>query len=103
MDCSEGETNDTFRLHGEHPGGEKTRERTRQMPAHRVGESPDELIDVICAKTHRLVVTAAEIDAGEDIVVTHGLAVRVDVDHGAVHLEEGDHFFNIIIDHQGVG
>src|SRR3712207_9523337 len=37
------------------------------------------------------VVGPALVDAGEDVVVARRLAVRVDVDHGAVDLEQGDH------------
>jgi len=49
--------------------------------------SSDELVDVVCPKPVPAIVGAALLDAREHIVEPDGVAIRVDIDHGAIHLE----------------
>ena len=50
--------------------------------------SANEPVDIISAEATLLVVVAAHRDLGEDIFVAQGVAVGIDVEHDAVHLEQ---------------
>lgn len=42
------------------------------------------------------------IDTGEHVIVAGPVAIRVDIDHRAVDLEQCDHFFNMGVDDESV-
>src|SRR5215217_6052853 len=62
----------------------------------------DELVDVVRPKAVHSVVRPAFVDTGEDIVETSHLSIWIHVDHGSIHLEEGDHLLYVGIYHQRV-
>lgn len=63
---------------------------------------PNELVDVRFPKPVTDVMRTAFIDTGEHVIVAGRVAIRVDVDHRAVDLEQCDHFFNMGVDDESV-
>src|SRR5919109_2855420 len=61
-----------------------------------------ELLDELLAEADLRVVLPAEFDPGVDVVVPGRLAVLVDVDHRAVHLEERDRLGDVRVDDERV-
>src|SRR3954447_6587975 len=68
----------------------------------RPSRSPDELIDIVYPHPVSRIVRPAFVDAREDVVVAGRLAVRVDIDYGAVDLEQRDHLLDMRVDDEGV-
>src|SRR3954447_703108 len=63
---------------------------------------PDQLVDIALAQPDLRVVLAAEVDLGEHVLVPQHRAVRIDVDHRAVHLKQRDHLRHVCLDDKGV-
>ena len=63
----------------------------------------DELVDKALAQTDFDIMFAALVDAGEHIVITRAISVRIDIDHRAIDLEHRDHFLDMRINHQSMG
>src|SRR5690554_1606407 len=64
--------------------------------------SADELVDEVDAQPVLLVVGTALVDPREHVVIADRVAVRVDIDHCSVHLEQRDHLLDMLVDHQSV-
>jgi hypothetical protein len=65
--------------------------------------SSDELVDIVCPKPVPAIVGAALLDAREHIVESDRFAIWIDIDHGAIHLEQRDHLVYVRINHEGMG
>lgn len=63
---------------------------------------PNKLIDVIGAESNVRVMRPAFVDPSKDVVITNITTVWVDVNHGAVHLEESNHLFDVWINDERV-
>jgi hypothetical protein len=61
------------------------------------------LVDVVCPKLVAAIMSAALLDLREHIVVSDRLSIWVDIDHGAIHLEQRDHLVYVRINHEGMG
>src|SRR5215203_4467299 len=87
--------------------GEATLKDSQPEPITRHGlstpRSPDELVDIVHPESVRRIVRPAFVDTREDVVVAGRLAVGVDIDHGAVDLEQRDHLLDMRVDDEGVG
>src|SRR5215217_3473885 len=77
-----------------HPDRQKLARRGRSNSAYPLA---DELLDIIRPEPVRRVMGAAFVDAGEDVVVAGRLTVRIDIDHGAVDLEQRDHLLDMCV------
>jgi hypothetical protein len=61
------------------------------------------LIHIARAQTHFFIMGTAQRDLGEDVLIAQHATIGIDIDHYAIHLEQGDHLLHIFIHHQGVG
>ena len=67
-----------------------------------IGNSAQKLIHEALSQTDRRIVLAAKIDLGKHIFIALDRAIRIDINHRAIHLEQRNHLRNVGLHHQRV-
>ena len=76
--------------------------QNKTVLTRRIELLPDELFNKTLAQSGCGEMPAAKVNLGKYVFVAQHGAIRIDIDHGSVHLKESDHFRDIGFDHQGV-